>query len=151
MQQCFSLTVYIVAPPTLSNVLCLNNSPTFPFSHIQTFRRRTYITQLFPSGSLEEKRYHSAEHFAHAFPDSSHTQSCLGVSDLCQVHRPPPPSNSATLLPFPRPSGLDSCSQAGRLARGKHPPHMEGFGCGLSAREKEKEGERKREKGGKIP
>lgn len=97
MQLCFSLTVYIVAPPTVSNVLCLNNSPTFAFSHIQTSRRRTYITQLFPSGSLGEKRYHSAEHFAHAFPDSSHTQSCLGVSDLCQVHRPPRPLQTQLL------------------------------------------------------
>lgn len=149
MQLCLSLTMYTVTS-TLSNVLHLNSSPPSAFSHIQT-SRRTYITKLLPSGSLGEKRYHSAEHFAHAFSDSSHTQSCLGVSDLCQVHRPPPPPNSAPLLPFPRPSGLDSCSQAGRLARGKHPPHMEGFDCGLSAREREKEGERKREKGGKIP
>lgn len=147
MQLCFSLTLYIVAPSTLSNVLCLNSSPPSAFSHIQT-SRRTYITELFPSGSLGEKRYHSTEHFAHAFPDSSHTQSCLGVSDLCQVHRPPPPPNSAPLLPFPRPSGLDSCSQAGRLARGKHPPHMEGFGCGLSAREREREGRREKKREG---
>lgn len=136
VQLCLTLTMYTVAPSTLSNVLCLNSSPPSAFSHIQA-SRRTYITELLPSGSLGEKRYHSAEHFAHAFSDSSHTQSCLGVSDLCQVHRPPPPPNSAPLLPFPRPSGLDSCSQAGRLARGKHPPHMEGFGCSLSARERE--------------
>lgn len=89
-----------------------------------------------PSGGLAVRWYFVSEHFAHAFPDSSHTLGCLSLSDLCQARHPPhcppvppssfpsPPSSSSSLS-SPRACGLDSCGQAGCSACGKHPLHME--------------------------
>ncbi|TRY58416.1 hypothetical protein DNTS_002045 [Danionella cerebrum] len=58
---------------------------------------------------------------------------CLTFAKCTGQHPHPPsrPPIMTPLHPFSRPSGLDSCSQAGRVACGKHPPHMEGFGCGF--------------------
>lgn len=112
-----------------------HNAPphTHTRAHTHTHAGTLHST---PSGGLAVRWYFVSEHFAHAFPDSSHTLGCLSLSDLCQARHPPhcppvPPSSfpsppsSSSCLSSPRACGLDSCGQAGCSACGKHPLHME--------------------------